>query len=66
MVANSSLDVVTVNGRDAPRNVNSGPKQNSGCAWSKTKTVLKIGFYRKKSLFTYLNVWLLYNAGYCK
>ncbi len=34
VVANSALDVVTVNGR----NYNSGPKQNSGCAWSKTKT----------------------------
>ncbi len=51
VVANSSLDVVTVNGRDAPRNVNSGPKQNSGCAWLKTKTALKIGFYRKKKAY---------------
>ncbi len=37
--ANSALYVVTVNGRDAP-NENSGPKQNSGCAWLKTENAL--------------------------
>ncbi len=34
VIANSALDVVTVNGR-MHRNDNSGTKQNSGCACSK-------------------------------
>ncbi len=39
LLTQCSLDVVTVNGRvGMHQNVNSGPKQNSGCAWSKTKT----------------------------
>ncbi len=38
MVANSALDVVTVNGRDAPKCKFWAETENYGCAWSKTKT----------------------------
>ncbi len=38
VVANSALDVVTVNGRDAPKCKFWAETENSGCAWSKTKT----------------------------
>ncbi len=38
MVANSALDVVTVSGRDAPKLQFWAETENSGCAWSKTKT----------------------------
>ncbi len=39
VVANSALYVVTVN-VGMHRNKNSGPKQNSGCSWSKTENSL--------------------------
>jgi len=38
VVANSALDVVTVNGRDAPKLKFWAETENSGCAHSKTKT----------------------------
>ncbi len=38
VVANSALDVVTVNGRDTPKLKLWAETENSGCAWLKTKT----------------------------
>ncbi len=38
VVANSALYVVTVNGRDALKCKFWAETENSGCAWSKTKT----------------------------
>ncbi len=38
MVANSAMCVVTVNARDAPKLKFWAETENSGCAWSKTKT----------------------------
>ncbi len=38
VVANSALDVVTVSGRDAQKLQFWAETENSGCAWSKTKT----------------------------
>ncbi len=40
MVANSALYVVTVKARDAPKIQFWAETENSGCAWSKTKTAL--------------------------
>ncbi len=38
VVANSALDVVTVNGRNAPKWKFWAETENYGCAWSKTQT----------------------------
>ncbi len=52
MVANSALDVVTVNGR-MHRDENSGPKQNSGCAWSKTICLILLNTIKTFSLIQF-------------
>ncbi len=37
-MVNGALYLVTVNGRDAPKKKIWAETENSGCAWSKTKT----------------------------